>query len=93
MSAAAASDAEIRDLLRMYDEARHEGMGTIVDVVARLGALRKGRSRAKAKDAVWLLSSPANVHDALARGWTPADLERFYRECLVGLLLEPEADG
>src|SRR5919202_3549705 len=49
--AAAAVDAEMADLVRFYDEGRHEGIGVIVDVVASLGALRKGRSKAKAKDA------------------------------------------
>jgi AcrR family transcriptional regulator len=90
MSAAAATDDEMAALLRFYDEGRHEGIGTVVDVVAGLGALRKGRSRAKAKDAVWLLTNPSTVHGALTRGWSAAELERWYAECLMAILLEPD---
>ena len=89
MNAAASVDPETAELLRFYEEGRHEGIGVIVDVVAGLGGLRKGRSKAKAKDAVWLLTSPATFHAALSLGWTPAELERWYADCLVALLVEP----
>jgi AcrR family transcriptional regulator len=88
IAAAAAVDREIADLVRVYDQGRHEGVGTVVDVVARLGALRRGRSRAKAKDAVSLLTSPGVVHGALTLGWSAAELERFYTECLLALLVD-----
>jgi TetR/AcrR family transcriptional regulator, regulator of autoinduction and epiphytic fitness len=89
MTSAAADDAEMAELVRFYDEGRHEGIGVIVDVVAALGALRKDRSRAKARDAVWLLTSPAVVHGAQSRGWSPAELERWYVDCLTAVLLDP----
>jgi AcrR family transcriptional regulator len=87
--AAAAEDPEMAEIMRAYDGGRHEGIGTVVDVVARLGALRRDRSRAKAKDAVWLLTSPSVAFDAGRLGWSPTDLERFYVDCLTSSLLGP----
>lgn len=84
---AAAVDQEIDDLLRTYDRARHDGIGEIVDVVANLGALRRGRSRAKARDAVFLLTDPSTVDHSEQLGWSRADLERWYTDCLSALLL------
>ena len=84
---AAAVDKEIAALLLTYDRARHEGLGGLVDVVARLGALRRGRSRAKAKDAVFLLTDPSIVAQAGELGWSPAEIERWYVDGLSGLLL------
>lgn len=84
---AAASDAEIADLLRTYDTARREGTGSIVDVVGNLGALRRGRTRARAKDAVFLLTDPAAIHHARRLGWSAGEIERWYADCLSALLL------
>lgn len=88
---AAAVDSEIAALLQTYDEARREGIGAIVDVVADLGALRRGRTRAKAKDAVFLLTDPSTAHHAQQLGWSAAELERWYVDCLSGLLLSSAA--
>jgi len=85
---AAGTDAEIAELLRFYDEGRHEGIGAIVDLVAGLGSLRRGRSRAKAKDAVFLLTDPAVIHQANQLGWSPTEIERWYTDCLSALLLD-----
>ena len=85
---AAAAEAEISELVRSYDEARHAGIGTIVDLVASLGALRRGRSRAKAKDSVFLLTDPATIHHAEQLGWSPTEIERWYTDCLSALLLD-----
>jgi AcrR family transcriptional regulator len=90
---AAATDPEIADLLRAYDAARRDGIGEVVDVVASLGALRGGRSRARAKDAVFLLTDPSTVHAAQGLGWSPRDLERWYVDCLSALLLTPGKAG
>jgi AcrR family transcriptional regulator len=87
MSQAAATDPEIAELLRTYDEARHAGIGEIVDVVANLGALRRGRTRARAKDAVFLLTDPSTIHHAERLGWSATEIERWYSECLSALLL------
>jgi AcrR family transcriptional regulator len=91
--AAAAEDPEMAEIMRTYERARHGGIGTVVDVVARLGALRRDRSRARAKDAVWLLTSPATAADAAAMGWSAADLRRWYVDCLSALLLDPDRTG
>jgi AcrR family transcriptional regulator len=87
VSQAAATDPEIAELLRTYDEARHAGIGEIVDVVANLGALRRGRTRARAKDAVFLLTDPSTIHHAERLGWSATEIERWYSECLSALLL------
>jgi AcrR family transcriptional regulator len=83
------ADDEFAQLMAFYEEGRLHGIGAIVDVVAGLGALRKGRSRPKAKEAVWMLTSPATAAAALSRGWTLAELERWYVDCLTALLLDP----
>jgi AcrR family transcriptional regulator len=87
VTGAAATDSEIADLLRTYDEARRDGIGTIVDVVGNLGALRRGRTRARAKDAVFLLTDPWAIHHAQRLGWSTADIVRWYTDCLSALLL------
>jgi AcrR family transcriptional regulator len=84
---AAAVDKEITELVRTYECARHEGIGAIVEVVAHLGALRRGRSRAKAKDAVFLLTDPSTADHAQQLNWSRAELERWYTDCLSALLL------
>jgi AcrR family transcriptional regulator len=84
------TDPELVDLARFYDEGRLHGIGRIVDVVADLGALKKGRTRRRAKEAVWLLSSPATMAAALDRGWTAAEVERWFRECLVAVLVDAD---
>jgi AcrR family transcriptional regulator len=92
IATATAIDAEIADLATFYDDGRYRGMGTIVDVVAGLGALRKGLSKRKAKDAVWLLTNPSTMHNALTLGWSSTELERWYADCLFALLTESQ-DG
>lgn len=84
------TDPELVDLARFYDEGRLDGIGRIVDVVADLGALKKGRTRRRAKEAVWLLSSPASMAAAFDRGWTAAEVERWFRECLVAVLVDAD---
>jgi hypothetical protein len=84
---AAAVDSEIDDLLRTYGRARRDGIAEVVDLVANLGALRRGRSRARAKDAVFLLTDPSTIDHAEELGWSRADLERWYTDCLSALLL------
>jgi AcrR family transcriptional regulator len=91
LTGGASTDPELAELFRFYDEGRLDGIGRIVDVVAGLGALRKGRSKQKAKEAVWLLSGPGPMVAALDRGWSRGDIERWFADCLVALLLEPDA--
>lgn len=84
---AVAFDPEIAALSRSYDDVRHADIGRIVDVVANLGALRRGRTRAKVKDAVFLLTDPNTTYKAVKLGWSPTELERWYTDCLAALLL------
>lgn len=86
--AAADSDPEIEALRFFYDEGRLEGVGAIVDVLARLGALRRHRSRRRAKEAVWLLTGSPTVAVALERGWSQREIERWLADGLRGLLLD-----
>ena len=84
---AAGADAEIAAVVRAYEEARLADVGMVVDVVAGLGAPAPGRSRRRAKEAVWLLSGPSVVADALDRGWSKTALEAWLCECMRALLL------
>jgi hypothetical protein len=90
-SAGAASDPELTELLQFYERGLQEGPTVLVDVVARLGALRRGRSRQKTKEAMYLLLLPSTMHAAVSLGWSPRELERWLTECLESLLLEASA--
>jgi AcrR family transcriptional regulator len=86
--AAAQADAEIAEMVRAYDAGRRAGMAAFIEVLARLGALRRGRSKARLADAIWLLGNAAVVHAASSIGWTRPELERWYQDCLSALVLE-----
>ena len=87
IASAAAADPAAAHLLPFYEQGRLEGPGGLVDVIADLGALRKGLSRRKAKEAMYLLTNPAAFSSALELGWSCRELERWYTDCLVSLLL------
>ena len=89
----AATDAELAGLVRFYEEGIREGPTVVVDVVADLGALRPGRSRRKAKEAMYLLILPSTMHAAIELGWSPKEIERWLADSLEALLLEPEASA
>jgi AcrR family transcriptional regulator len=87
MLAGAATDAACADVLAFFDRGRLEGPGEIVDVLAERGQLRKGLSRKRGKEAMYLLTNPNVLHDALDRGWSVRDLQRWLGDCLVAVLL------
>jgi AcrR family transcriptional regulator len=87
MVAGAATDPACADVLAFFDRGRLEGPGAIVDVLAERGHLRKGLSRKKGKEAMYLLTNPNVTHDALERGWSVRDLQRWLGDCLVAVLL------
>lgn len=64
----------------------------LVDVVAGLGALRRGRSRRRTKEAMYLLLLPSRMHAAVSLGWSQAELERWLTESLEALLLDSSYD-
>lgn len=86
--AGGAGDPEINELLEFYTEGRLWGIGRIVDVLVGLGALRKGRSVKKAKEAVWAISDPTAFVALMSRGWSRAEYERYLREAMMALLLD-----
>lgn len=88
----AATDAELSALATFYERGLLEGPTALVDVIAGLGALRKGRSRRKAKEAMYLLIHPSSTHAAFSFGWTEKEMVRWLTQCLEALLLEP-AEG
>ena len=87
MVAGAATDPACNEVLEALDRGRIEGPGEIVDVLADRGQLRKGLSRKKGKEAMGLLTNPTVIHDALQRGWTVRDLQRWLGDCLTAVLL------
>jgi len=89
MVAGAATDPACAEVLTFFDRARLEGPGEIVDVLADRGQLRTRLSRKKGKEAMYLLTNPNATHDALERGWTVRELQRWLGDCLVAVLLDP----
>jgi AcrR family transcriptional regulator len=89
MVAGAATDAACAEVLAFFDRGRLEGPGGIVDVLAERGQLRKGLTRRKGKEAMYLLTNPTVTHDALERGWSVRELQRWLGDCLVAVLLDP----
>jgi len=88
MVAGAATDPACAEILAFFDRGRLEGPGEIVDVVAERGYLRKGLTRKKGKEAMYLLTNPHAFHDALDRGWSITELQRWLGDCLVAVLLD-----
>jgi AcrR family transcriptional regulator len=89
MVAGAATDPACAEVLTFFDRGRFEGPGEIVDVLADRGQLRTRLSRKKGKEAMYLLTNPTVTHDALQRGWTVRELQRWLGDCLVAVLLDP----
>ena len=87
MVAGAATDPACAEVMASLDRGRLEGPGQIVDVLAERGQLRRGLTRRKGKEAMYLLTNPNVIHDALERGWTVRELQRWLGECLAAVLL------
>jgi AcrR family transcriptional regulator len=88
MVAGAATDPACEEVLAFFDRGRLEGPGEIVDVLADRKQLRKGLSRKKGKEAMYLLTNPNVTHDALEHHWTVRELQRWLGDCLVAVLLD-----
>ena len=89
MVAGAATDPACAEVLAFFDRGRLEGPGEIVDVLAQRGQLRKGLSRRKGKEAMYLLTNPNSIYDALERSWSVRELQRWLGDCMVAVLLDP----
>jgi AcrR family transcriptional regulator len=89
LTAGAFMDPELRELVDFYEQGLREGPTVLVDVIARLGALRRDRSRRNLKEAMYLLVHPTTMHNASRLGWSANDLERWLAESLTALLLVP----
>jgi AcrR family transcriptional regulator len=87
MHAGAATDPACAEVVAFFDRGRLEGPGQIVDVLAERGHLRKGLSRKKGKEAMYLLTNPTVIHDALELGWTVRELQRWLGDCMVAVLV------
>jgi AcrR family transcriptional regulator len=88
MVAGAATDPACAEVLAFFDRGRLEGPGEIIDVLADRGHLRKGLSRRKGKEAMYLLTNPTVIYDALELGWKVRDLQRWLGDCMVAVLVD-----
>jgi AcrR family transcriptional regulator len=88
LSAAGASDAELRDLWEQIEKSRLYGQGGFVAMLAERGSLRPGLAVEEGRDGLWALTSLA-VWDLLVttRGWTAERYERWLADRLTDLLL------
>jgi AcrR family transcriptional regulator len=88
LSAAAASDAELRGLWEQIEVSRLHGQGGFVAMLADRGHLRHGLAVEEGRDGLWALTSLA-VWDLLVttRGWTAERYERWLADRLLDLLL------
>ena len=95
MVAGAATDPACAEVLAFFDRGRFEGPGEIVDVLAARGQLRTGLTRRKGKEGMYLLTNPSVIHDAIERGWTTRELQRWLGDCMVAVLLgsDPTTGG
>ena len=85
----AATDPELAELVRFYERGLLEGPTEIVDVFARLGRLRKGQSRRKLKEAMYLVIQPETLRVAFELGWSRKQVEDWLVTCLEAVLLDP----
>ena len=88
MMAGAATDPACAEVLAFFERGRMEGPGQIVDVLASRGQLRKGLTRKKGKEAMYLLTSPTVLYGALELGWTIRELQRWLGDCMAAVLVD-----
>ena len=89
MIEAAPHDAEVAKLKARVDDLHLGGMREMVDLLASKGALRAGRSCARAAEAAWLVMGYPTYLAAMARGWSSREYERWAADCLVAVLVDP----
>jgi AcrR family transcriptional regulator len=88
LAGGAAADPELAALWREIEEARLQGQGRFVGMLAERGMLRPGLSVEEGRDGLWALCSVA-VWDMLVetRGWSVEQYQAWLTEMLQGLLL------
>lgn len=91
LSAAAATDAELKALWDEIEASRHAGQGRVVERLDGRGVLRPGVSVEAGRDIIWTLCS-LSVYDSLVtvRGWTDDRYERWLARSLADQLLVAE---
>lgn len=76
-------DPEVHQLWVTTGEERFTGAGQIVDLLADRGGLRKGLTRATARDIIWVYNDPGLHHTLVAtRGWS----QKRYRDWIADTL-------
>ncbi|SEH77951.1 regulatory protein, tetR family [Mycolicibacterium rutilum] len=86
LEAAAASDADARELADRFERQRLAGARRVVDRLSALGAL--GLSRRDAVDLAWLSTDPVLYHRLVhTRGWSARRFEKWLAETLCRQLL------
>jgi AcrR family transcriptional regulator len=85
---AAASEPELRTMLREEDARRHRGLTRFTSLLEQRGAIRAGVTPEQAADAIIALGSQA-VYDTLVtvRGWTDDQYETWLADMLQHALL------
>lgn len=89
MLEAAPHDPEVAKLKAKVDDLHLGGTRELVDLLATKRLLRRGRSRARAAEATWLVMGYPAYQAAVTRGWSAREYERWAAECLVAILVEP----
>lgn len=89
MIEAAPHDPEVARLKAAVDDLHLGGMRELVDLLATKGSLRRGRTRARAAEAAWLVMGYPAYLAATARGWSAREYERWAADCLIAVLVEP----
>lgn len=88
VTAAAASDPEVVELVETTEQRRRTGAASVIESVRSVGPLRHGLRPEEAVDVLWLLNSPA-VYAQLVRraGWPPDAYERWLADAMARELL------
>jgi len=91
MGLTAAAAPELVELMVQGDAHRREGVTELVDRVAEMGALRRGLSRRRAVDRVWMLTGVQTFLAATQGcGWSERAYASWLTETLAQQVLEPD---
>jgi TetR/AcrR family transcriptional regulator, regulator of autoinduction and epiphytic fitness len=88
LAGAAATDADLAEVLRELEDSRLADMGRFAQLLAGRGALRPGLSAEHARDILWTLASHATYDQLVTqRGWSPEQYQTWLADALSHLLL------
>jgi AcrR family transcriptional regulator len=88
LAGAAATDADLAEVLRELEDSRLAGMGRFAQLLADRGALRPGLTAEHARDILWTLASHATYDQLVTqRGWSPEQYKTWLADALSHLLL------